>query len=277
VTRLTGGHAPLTPGPEARGSSPVPLVASMTFSGRVGLITGAGSGIGRATARLLAERGGAVVVADVNGVAAQETAALVKVVGGQAEACACDVTRAQDMDAAVARTRRAFGRLDVVINCAGILRVAALEDTSEKEWDEVLAVNLTGAFLLTRAALRALREQGGGAIVHIASRAAIRAKEGHGAYSASKAGILQLTQMAALEGAPHGIRVNCVCPGLIDTPMTRGAYVIDASIAAWREVCPLGRPGTPEDVAKAMLFLASDDAGFITGVALPVDGGRTVV
>jgi NAD(P)-dependent dehydrogenase (short-subunit alcohol dehydrogenase family) len=249
----------------------------MTFTGKVGVITGAGSGIGRATARLLAERGGAVVVADVNRAAAEETAALVRAAGGRAEACACDVTRAEDSDAAVALARRAFGRLDVVVNCAGILRVASLEDTSEKEWEEVMAVNLTGAFLLTRAALRALREQGGGAIVHIASRAAIRAKEGHGAYSASKAGILQLTQMAAVEGARHGIRVNCVCPGFIDTPMTRGMYDMGATIAAWKEVCPLGRAGTPEDVARAMLFLASEDAGFITGVALPVDGGRTVV
>jgi NAD(P)-dependent dehydrogenase (short-subunit alcohol dehydrogenase family) len=249
----------------------------MTFSGRVGLITGAGSGIGRATARILAERGGAVVAADVNAAAAEETAAQVRASGGRAEACGCDVTRAEDVEAAVTLARRAFGRLDVVVNCAGILRVARLEDTSEKEWEEVLAVNLTGAFLLTRASLRALREQGGGAIVHIASRAAIRAKEGHGAYSASKAGILQLTQMAAVEGARDGVRVNCVCPGFIDTPMTRRGYDIDAAITAWKEVCPLGRPGTPEDVAKAMLFLASDDAGFITGVALPVDGGRTVV
>jgi NAD(P)-dependent dehydrogenase (short-subunit alcohol dehydrogenase family) len=249
----------------------------MTFRGRVGLITGAGSGIGRATARLLAERGGAVVAADVNGVTAEDTATQIRASGGQAAACGCDVTRAADVDAAVLLAQRAFGRLDVVVNCAGILRVAPLEDTSEKEWEEVLGVNLTGAFILTRAALRALREQGGGAIVHIASRAAIRAKEGHGAYAASKAGILQLTQMAAVEGARHGIRVNCVCPGFIDTPMTRGGYDIDATIAAWNEACPLGRPGTSEDVARAMLFLASEDAGFITGVALPVDGGRTVV
>jgi NAD(P)-dependent dehydrogenase (short-subunit alcohol dehydrogenase family) len=252
-------------------------MTSMTFADRVGLITGAGSGIGRATARLFAERGGAVVAADVNGPAAEETAALVRAAGGRAEACGCDVTRAEDVSGAIALARRAFGRLDVVVNCAGILRVAPLEETTEKEWEEVLAVNLTGAFLLTRAALRALREGGGGAIVHIASRAAIRAKEAHGAYSASKAGILQLTQMAAVEGARHGIRVNCVCPGFIDTPMTRGGYDVDAAIAAWNEVCPLGRPGTPEDVARAMLFLASDDAAFITGVALPVDGGRTIL
>ena len=249
----------------------------MTFAGRVGLVTGAGSGIGRATAQRLAERGGAVIAADVNPVTAEETAALVRARGGRAEACACDVTRADDVDAAITLARRQFARLDIVVNCAGILRVAMLESTSEKEWNEVLAVNLTGAFLLTRAALRALREGGGGAIVHIASRAAIRAKEAHGAYSASKAGILQLTQMAAVEGARHGIRVNCVCPGFIDTPMTRGGYDMDASIAAWKEVCPLGRPGTPDDVAKAMLFLASDDAAFVTGVALPVDGGRTVL
>jgi NAD(P)-dependent dehydrogenase (short-subunit alcohol dehydrogenase family) len=249
----------------------------MTFVGRTGLITGAGSGIGRATARLFAERGGAVVATDLSRATAEETAALVRTAGGQAEADVCDVTRAADVDAALATARRAFGRLDVVANCAGILRVAPLEETSQKEWEDVLAVNLTGAFLLTRAALRVLREEGGGAIVHIASRAAIRAKEGHGAYAASKAGILQLTQMAAAEGAPHGIRVNCVCPGFIDTPMTRSGYDIDTAIAAWKAVCPLRRPGTPEDVAKAMLFLASDEAAFITGVALPVDGGRTVL
>jgi NAD(P)-dependent dehydrogenase (short-subunit alcohol dehydrogenase family) len=249
----------------------------MTFAGRVGLVTGAGSGIGRATAELLAARGGAVVAADVSQAAATETAALIAARGGRVVAGACDVTRADDVDAAVELARREFGRLDLVVNCAGILRVAMLETTTEKEWNEVLAVNLTGAFLVTRAALRALREQGGGAIVHIASRAAIRAKEAHGAYSASKAGILQLTQMAAVEGAPHGIRVNCVCPGFIDTPMTRGMYDIDAAVAAWKEVCPLGRPGTADDVARAMLFLASDDAGFVTGVALPVDGGRTVL
>ena len=248
----------------------------MSFAGRVGLVTGAGSGIGRATARLLAERGGAVVAADVNAAAAAETAAQIRTGGGRAEGCGCDVTRAADVEAALSLARQRFGGLDVLVNCAGILRIAPLEVTTEKEWSEVLAVNLTGAFLLTRAALTAMREQGGGAIVHIASRAALRAKEGHGAYAASKAGILQLTQMAALEGAPHRIRVNCVCPGFVDTPMTRSGY--DASaFEAWNQICPLGRPAQPEDIARAMLFLASDEASFITGIALPVDGGRTIL
>jgi len=248
----------------------------MLFTGRVGLVTGAGSGIGRATARLLAARGAAVVAGDVDLKSAAATVELIREAGGRAEPCRVDVTRADEVDGAVGLARQGFDRLDVVINCAGILRQSPLETTSEAEWQEVLAVNLTGAFLVTRAALAALRAGGGGALVHVASRAAIRAKEHHGAYSAAKAGILQLTQMAALEGAPHGIRVNCVCPGFVDTPMTRGGY--DAGAAdAWSRVCPLGRPGTPEDVARAMLFLASDEAAFITGVALPVDGGRAIL
>jgi NAD(P)-dependent dehydrogenase (short-subunit alcohol dehydrogenase family) len=249
---------------------------TQSFAGRVGVVTGAGSGMGRATALLLAERGGDVVAADVNAEGAIETVARIRRAGGRAEASHCDVTRATDVDAAVSLARQRFGRLDVLINCAGILRIAPLEETSEKEWAEVLAVNLTGAFLQTKAAMAAMREQGGGAIVHIASRAALRAKEGHGAYGTAKAGILQLTQTAALEGAPHGIRVNCVCPGFVDTPMTRGGYEADA-FAAWSRICPLGRPAQPEEIARAMLFLASSEASFITGVALPVDGGRTVL
>jgi NAD(P)-dependent dehydrogenase (short-subunit alcohol dehydrogenase family) len=248
----------------------------VSFRARVGLVVGAASGIGQAAAVLLAERGAAVVVADVDEIGARGTVERIRQAGGDAAAVHCDVTRAEDAETALGFARERFGRLDVVLHCAGILRVAPLESTSEKEWGEVIAVNLTGAFLLTRAALRVLREGGGGALVHIASRAAIRAKDGLGAYSAAKAGILQLTQMAALEGAPHGIRVNCVCPGFVDSPMTRAGYD-ETAIPAWSRVCPLGRPGRPEEVARAMLFLASDEASFITGVALPVDGGRTIL
>jgi NAD(P)-dependent dehydrogenase (short-subunit alcohol dehydrogenase family) len=248
----------------------------MQFSGKVGLITGGASGIGRATARLFAERGGAVVVADANEPAAAETAAAICGVGGRAAVVRCDVTAWGQVQAAVDRARTDYGSLDVVVNCAGILKGHLLEETPEAEWRQVLDVNLTGAFLVTKAALKAMREQGGGAIVHIASRMAIRVKEGHGAYAAAKAGILQLTQMAALEGAPHKIRVNCVCPGFVDSPMTRTGYGQDA-FEGWSKACPLGRAAAPEDIARAMLFLASEEAAFITGVNLPVDGGRTIL
>lgn len=248
----------------------------MDYRGKVALVTGGGSGIGRATCEIFAERGGAVVVADVNEAAAKATAEAIAGKGGRAQAARCDVTQWDEVQAAVETARQTFGRLDVVINCAGILKASRLEDTSEEDWNQVLRVNLTGAFLVTKAAMKVLREQGGGAIVHIASRMAIRVKEEHGAYAASKAGILQLTQMAALEGAPYGIRVNCVCPGFIDTLMTRSGYG-DEAFAGWAKVCPLGRAGRPEEIARAMLFLASDAASFITGVALPVDGGRTIL
>jgi len=248
----------------------------MQFKGKVALVTGGGSGIGRATCELFAQRGGAVAVADINEAAARAVAEALTKTGARALACACDVSRAEQVEAAFDAARRALGPVGVAVNCAGILRSHSLEDTSEAEWNEVLQVNLTGAFLVTRAAMRAMRAQGGGAIVHIASRMAIRVKEECGAYAASKAGILSLTRMAALEGAPHGIRVNCVCPGFVDSPMTRTGYNDDA-FTGWNKVCPLGRPGRPDDIAKAMLFLASDDASFITGVTLPVDGGRTIL
>jgi NAD(P)-dependent dehydrogenase (short-subunit alcohol dehydrogenase family) len=248
----------------------------MDYTGKVALVAGGGSGIGRTTCELFAERGGAVLVADIHEVAAKSVAEGIARKGSRAEACGCDVTRWEQVQAAVETARQTFGRLDVLVNCAGILKAHLLEETPEAEWHEVLQVNLTGAFLLTKAAMAVMRRQGGGSIVHIASRMAIRVKDGHGAYAASKAGILQLTQMAALEGAAHGIRVNCVCPGFIDTPMTRFGYGGEA-FEAWSQVCPMGRAGRPEEVARVMLFLASEEASFITGMALPVDGGRTIL
>lgn len=251
------------------------------FSGKVALVTGGGSGIGHTVSRLFAERGGAVLVADIAEHGAQKTADAIRRAGGTADAARCDVTRWDQVEETVARARNTFGRLDIVIHCAGIMRVASIEETSLLDWNESLHINLTGAFLVTKAAMRALREQGGGAIVHIASRMALQVKENHAAYAASKAGVLQLTRMAAVEGAPHRIRANCVCPGIVDTPLLRPYGTPEelerTVFAAWSAACPLGRPGKPEDVARAMLFLASDEAAYITGVALPVDGGRAIL
>lgn len=253
----------------------------MDFRGQAALVAGGGSGIGRAVCEIYAERGGAVVVADINHVAAKSVAEGIARQGGTAEACACDVTRWDQVQAAVEAARGIYGRLDAVINCAGIVRSRSIAETSEEEWNEVLGVNLTGSFLLTKAAMTAMRKQGGGgSIVHTASRMAIRIKEQRGAYAPSKGGVLALTRMAALEGAPHGIRVNCVCPGFIDTPMTRNDGTpaqVQAAFDGWNQVCPLGRAGRADEVARVMLFLASAEASFITGVALPVDGGRTIL
>jgi len=247
---------------------------------KAALVVGGGSGIGRATCGILAERGSSVVVADVDEPSAQATAEGIVRTGGLAEAIGCDVRRSDQVWTAVETVRQKFGRLDILVNTTGTLHVRSLEETSEAEWDEVLHVNLTGAFLLTKEAMEVMRGQGSGAIVHTASRMAIRIKEHRGAYAPSKAGILALTRMAALEGAPHGIRVNCVCPGWIDTPMTRGSgskEQVESQFAAWAKVCPLGRAGRADEVARAILFLASDEASFITGVALSVDGGRTIL
>ncbi|HSD52459.1 MAG TPA: SDR family NAD(P)-dependent oxidoreductase [Candidatus Methylomirabilis sp.] len=247
---------------------------------KVALVTGGGSGIGRAACELLSERGSAVLVADVKETAAKGVAENINRQGRRAAACACDVSRWDHVWAAVETTRRLYGRLDVLINCAGILRSQSIEDTAEEEWAEVLGVNLTGSFLLSKAAMAVMRLQGGGSIVHTASRMAIRIKEMRGAYAPSKGGVLALTRMAALEGAPHGIRVNCVCPGFIDTPMTRSDGTpaqVQAALDGWNQICPLRRAGRADEVARAMLFLASDEASFVTGVALPVDGGRTIL
>ena len=248
----------------------------MDYTGKVALVTGGGSGIGRATCEIFAERGGAVVVADLNEAGAKATVEKIAREGRRAEAVRCDVTRWTDVQAAIETARRVFGGLNVVINCVGILRTSSIEETSEEAWNGVLQVNLTGAFLVTKAAMRVMRQEGGGSIVHSASRAAIQVKEKHGAYAASKAGIVQLTKMAALEGAPHNIRVNCVCPGFTDTPLTRSGYGEEA-FTGWAKVCPLGRVGRPDEIARAMLFLTSDEASFVTVAVLSVDGGRTLI
>jgi len=245
-----------------------------SFGGKCALITGASRGQGAAEARLFAQKGAAVIVADVLDA---EGAALVKDIRaarGQAEYIHLDVANEADWQKAIAFAKEKFGGLHVLVNNAGVaLRGKNIGATTREDWDRVLSINLTGPFLGTRAAAPLLRDSGGGAIVNIGSTAGIN---GHfaAAYSAAKWGLRGLTKCAAMEYADWGIRVNAVHPGIVKTPMVEGS---DAFVEAMTQVTALNRPATAEDVARCVVFLAGDDARYLTGIDLPVDGGFTAL
>jgi NAD(P)-dependent dehydrogenase (short-subunit alcohol dehydrogenase family) len=245
----------------------------MRFGDRVVLITGSGSGIGRATAFAFAAEGAKIAVVDWFEDKAQETAAQIIADGGAATALTADVADAQQVETMVASTIEAYGRLDVLVNNAAIATGKDILETSEEVWDKDIDVVLKGVFLCSKAALPTMIEQGGGVMVNIASVNGL-AGFGNTAYSAAKAGVINLTKNAAMNFGKHNIRVNAICPGTIRTPVWEKRLAIDPQVfeklAKWY---PLGRVGEPEDVAKAVLFLASDDAAWITGTALIVDGG----
>jgi NAD(P)-dependent dehydrogenase (short-subunit alcohol dehydrogenase family) len=239
------------------------------FTGKTAFVTGAGSGIGEATARALVAEGGRVVLADVDAAAVE---ALAAELGEQVTAAALDV---RDEDA-VAATLAAAGRLDVLVNVAGIGSTTNAPDTSLDTWERVFAVNVTGTFLCCKHAIPAMASNGGGAIVNVASVAGLVGLRNRAAYSASKGAVIAFTRALAIDHVADRIRVNAVCPGTIDTPWVR-RLVDDAgeSLDALRARQPLGRLGTPQEVAEAILYLASDAAGFVTGALLTVDGGLT--
>jgi len=241
------------------------------LQGRRALVTGAGSGIGRATCRRMAEEGAAIAALDVDGDAAASTAAEV---GGVA--VTADVADTEALETAVATAAERLGGLDTVFNNAGVGAVAPLHRYSDRRFDRIMDVNLRGTFLGIRAAVPVLRAAGGGTIVNMASVNGLRPARGEGPYSAAKAAVIALTCSAALEYGPE-IRVNCVSPGMIDTPLTE--TVIDN--AALRDglatSTPLGRPGTADEVADVVVFLCSDLAAYLTGVNIPVDGGSLLV
>ncbi len=243
------------------------------MTGRRALITGGASGIGLACVRRLLAEGASVVSLDRRSGAPAEAAGAASVI--------CDVRRAGDVASAIRQAAEMFGDpADVLVNAAGIYRVAPLLDLLPEEWDDVLAVNLRGAFLAGRAMAAALIGQGmPGAIVNISSIAGLvaDATEPCAHYNASKAGVLALTRQMAVEWAPHGIRANAVCPGVIDTPMLRLMDDPAGGAAYLQAAVPQRRLGTPDEVAAAITFLASDDASYLTGVALPVDGGITAI
>jgi meso-butanediol dehydrogenase/(S,S)-butanediol dehydrogenase/diacetyl reductase len=247
------------------------------FADKVAVVTAAASGIGAATVTGLAREGAAVLVADLSGRRAEAVATAIRQEGGKAIWRKMDASIHIDIEATVNAAMEAYGRIDILINNAGFAEARALHEVSLESWDRTLAVTLTSVFLGLKYVVPIMRRQGGGAIVNTASISGLRADYGMGAYNAAKAGVINLTRTAALENAPHRIRVNCVSPGGIDTraPQLLAGDRADAFRQAMGAAHPLGRMGVADEVAAAMLFLASDDASFITGENLVVDGGVT--
>jgi NAD(P)-dependent dehydrogenase (short-subunit alcohol dehydrogenase family) len=251
------------------------MTKTQRLEGRVALVTGAGSGIGQAICRRLAEEGARLAVLDRDEAAARATAAGL---AGDSHSLVADVARIDDMHRAVAEVVARFGRLDIAVNAAGVGASASLVETSMETWQRVIDVCLTGVFVSTQAQARQMIAQGGpGVIVNIASTNAQQAGEGLAAYCAAKAGAEMLGRVAALELAAHGIRVASVGPGLTDTPMVARLLANPAARREFLDNIPLNRPARPEDIAAAVAFLASDDAAYVTGQTLYVDGGASMM
>jgi NAD(P)-dependent dehydrogenase (short-subunit alcohol dehydrogenase family) len=253
----------------------------MRLAGKVALVSGGGgAGIGRAIATLFAREGAAVVVGDINEAGARDVAAAIQAAGGRATALRADAGSAPDVQRLVRTAVDAYGRLTTIVNVASWAAVRPIHELDDAEWDHTLAVGLTSCFLTARYGLPELMRAGreaGPSIVSISSANGVITNPGFGAYSAAKAGILGLTRNLALDYGPYGIRANAICPGLILNDRTRPR--VQADPAEWRgnlDCYPLGTIGAPEDVAYAALYLASDEARWVTGVTLMVDGGLTI-
>jgi NAD(P)-dependent dehydrogenase (short-subunit alcohol dehydrogenase family) len=247
----------------------------MRLKDKVAIITGGGSGIGRASAELFAREGAKVVVADFNEKAGQEAVAAIRQAGGEAIFVPVDVSDSAQVQRLVDTTLQAYGGIDILVNNAGILLFGTALDTSLQDWERVIAINLTGTFLLSKAVLPHMIARGGGSIVNLtSSTGAHDAAANTVAYVTSKGGVALLTRAMAIDHAKHNVRVNAVAPGPTDTPMLRDAMSPE-QLDAFAATFPMGRLGRPEELARAILFLASDEASFVTGAILAVDGGQT--
>jgi len=247
------------------------------FEGRAAFLTGAGRGIGAATARLLAAQGAAVAVSDADLTPAEETAAAIRAAGGAALALRVDVTRRADLEQAVAQTQEAFGRLDILIACAGIIRDNLVHKLSDDDWDAVLATHLTGSFLAAQAAQRPMVAQRYGKMVFLSSTSAL-GNRGQANYSAAKMGLQGLARTLAIELGPFNVNVNAVAPGFIETRMTRAtAERLGVDFERFKQevaaTVPLRRVGQPEDVANVIAFLVSDEASYVSGQTIYIAGG----
>ena len=246
---------------------------------KVALITGGGTGIGRAIALAFAHEGAGVALAGRRFEKLSEVGREIEKHGGRAWAVECDVSRAADVTRAVRGAAERFGKLNVLVNNAGALHVSTVEGISEEEWDRLMTVNLKGPFLTSRAVLPEFRKCGGGAIVNIGSVLGLFAVKDRAAYCASKGGVTMLTKAMALDHAHEKIRVNCICPSVVETDLVKGIFNEtergQAALKARLATIPLGRLGRPEDVADMAVFLASEESSWLTGAAIPLDGGVT--
>jgi NAD(P)-dependent dehydrogenase (short-subunit alcohol dehydrogenase family) len=245
--------------------------------GRSALLVGAATGIGRATAFRLAAEGASVVIADINAVDGEETADSVKGRGGSAWFIPVDVRSEEAVRSMVGVAVDRLGSLNIVVNCAGVLHVGPIDSFPLELWNQILSINLTGQFLVLKHAVPYLKQRGSGSIVNVASAAGFKSGPGETAYSASKGAIIAMSRTLAMELAQHNIRVTALCPGFVDTPFNgpaneyMGGPVAVADFV--RSSIPLGRQGSPEEIASVIAFLASDDASFLTGQSVLVDGG----
>jgi NAD(P)-dependent dehydrogenase (short-subunit alcohol dehydrogenase family) len=249
------------------------------LAGKVALITGGGTGIGQAIALTFAREGAKVAVAGRRRDKLEDVVRGVWDIGGQAVAAICDVTKSKDAKKVVEETEKTFGRVNVLVNNAGVLSVSTIESISEEDWDKLMATNLKGPFLMSRSVLPAMRRAGGGSIVNVGSVLGLVAMKDRAAYCASKGGVTMLTRAMALDHAHEKIRVNCICPAIVETDLIRDLFSRSEEGRKAREArllsLPIGRFGKPEDVAELAVFLASEESAWMTGVAIPLDGGLT--